>query len=395
MTGDSEQPNADVASVESAAEALTAVTSLMEQRRRYEGWIAGLDSRREATPSHVFARVHGDYTARLQVVIQELSAHADGLRSEMEALEGRLHVIEQDQQAAQDERSEGELRAHVGELSPEDWAAMSSRSDDRLAELAMSLADVEQERARTRELLDEAERPALDATRAEGKQELTATPARAEEQASRVSGRVSRPSTVVAADGEASASVVEEASVPSSLSEELPLMELSASVIAAEQQILEIEDRRSGATAAADVAAAEVATAEKSTDAPAGASRFDELAFLSSVVDAPVGEVEQGPSDRPDEKARRNSFAQEQAEDEPIVNLSDKRRTPLDHMKAMPDIEREMDAPFASNVTGNHPIKLTENPAEGAKTLKCGECGAMNYPTEWYCERCGAELASL
>jgi uncharacterized OB-fold protein len=32
---------------------------------------------------------------------------------------------------------------------------------------------------------------------------------------------------------------------------------------------------------------------------------------------------------------------------------------------------------------------------DGAKTLKCSECGAMNYPTEWYCERCGAELASL
>lgn len=30
-----------------------------------------------------------------------------------------------------------------------------------------------------------------------------------------------------------------------------------------------------------------------------------------------------------------------------------------------------------------------------AKTLKCGECGALNRPTEWYCERCGAELAAV
>lgn len=30
-----------------------------------------------------------------------------------------------------------------------------------------------------------------------------------------------------------------------------------------------------------------------------------------------------------------------------------------------------------------------------ARTLKCGECGTMNRPTEWYCERCGAELADL
>jgi hypothetical protein len=30
-----------------------------------------------------------------------------------------------------------------------------------------------------------------------------------------------------------------------------------------------------------------------------------------------------------------------------------------------------------------------------AKTLKCGECGTLNRPTEWYCERCGAELAAV
>ncbi|HEU4628221.1 MAG TPA: hypothetical protein VFS08_00690, partial [Gemmatimonadaceae bacterium] len=30
-----------------------------------------------------------------------------------------------------------------------------------------------------------------------------------------------------------------------------------------------------------------------------------------------------------------------------------------------------------------------------AKTLRCQECGTMNYPTEWYCERCGGELATL
>ncbi len=38
-----------------------------------------------------------------------------------------------------------------------------------------------------------------------------------------------------------------------------------------------------------------------------------------------------------------------------------------------------------------------ERPSQAAapKTLKCGECGTLNRPTEWYCERCGAELAAL
>ena len=34
-------------------------------------------------------------------------------------------------------------------------------------------------------------------------------------------------------------------------------------------------------------------------------------------------------------------------------------------------------------------------PPGQAKTLKCAECGTLNRPTEWYCERCGAELAAL
>ena len=32
---------------------------------------------------------------------------------------------------------------------------------------------------------------------------------------------------------------------------------------------------------------------------------------------------------------------------------------------------------------------------EPQKTLRCTECGTMNLPTEWYCERCGGELAAF
>jgi hypothetical protein len=43
--------------------------------------------------------------------------------------------------------------------------------------------------------------------------------------------------------------------------------------------------------------------------------------------------------------------------------------------------------------------KPVPTPPEGRpevnKTLKCPECGTPNYPTEWYCERCGGELATM
>jgi hypothetical protein len=50
---------------------------------------------------------------------------------------------------------------------------------------------------------------------------------------------------------------------------------------------------------------------------------------------------------------------------------------------------------FIKSVTLDPP-RGSDRPAPvGAKTLKCGECGALNRPTEWYCERCGAELAAV
>lgn len=39
--------------------------------------------------------------------------------------------------------------------------------------------------------------------------------------------------------------------------------------------------------------------------------------------------------------------------------------------------------------------KSTPRSSQAVKTLKCAECGTLNYPTEWYCERCGGELAAL
>jgi hypothetical protein len=43
----------------------------------------------------------------------------------------------------------------------------------------------------------------------------------------------------------------------------------------------------------------------------------------------------------------------------------------------------------------NMPAFLKDMPTEQVKTLKCQECGTMNFPTEWYCERCGGELAAM
>jgi hypothetical protein len=100
-------------------------------------------------------------------------------------------------------------------------------------------------------------------------------------------------------------------------------------------------------------------------EAPAAQqTELDELAFLRSVSE----DERQGPA------AARASGAM-RAIEEPVA------ATPAPGKNAVgAEKEKKESAPRASKAT---------------KSLKCRECGTMNLPTEWYCERCGAELAAL
>jgi hypothetical protein len=107
------------------------------------------------------------------------------------------------------------------------------------------------------------------------------------------------------------------------------------------------------------------------TSAPertAGLGAFDDLEFLRSVVDSRSLGTPTPASPPPEPASLATASAARQS------------GTPL---------------PGAPRVTGSVPIFLRDVPSEQTKTLKCQECGTLNYPTEWYCERCGAELAAL
>lgn len=99
---------------------------------------------------------------------------------------------------------------------------------------------------------------------------------------------------------------------------------------------------------------------------PKAAAPVDELAFLKSVT----GE-QQVPRKVPPKK------------------MSDSGP-----MRAI-DIAQEPPAVAVDSDTDGAAPAARPGAASNAKTLKCGECGTLNRPTEWYCERCGAELAAL
>lgn len=103
----------------------------------------------------------------------------------------------------------------------------------------------------------------------------------------------------------------------------------------------------------------------RAAPAPRKESALDELDFLKSVT----GE----------QSAVRRAA--------PVVRKGDSGP-----VKAIPMSSDPAEATDASETGSGIP---SAGAATATKTLKCGECGTLNRPTEWYCERCGAELAAL
>lgn len=398
-------------SKEPAASPLTTVSGLMAERRRFESWLAGLEARRDTTPARVFARVHADYTSRLEAVVGQLTSHTQGLRDELGSLATRLAAIHDEQQQVRDERAEAELRAHVGELTPAEWESTARAADERIDRLSSRHAELETELQRTRELLTDAERPATPHLAS------AAVPARPRDASveATVSASVNAamaeatPGSLAAvgdsAEGEVHVPAAKEPAAPAprpaerrvAPAEEVEVpTEVTPSVIAAEAKLLEESPAAPGPNDTAKPAARN--------------SSFDELAFLSSVVDTPP-KAPAKPAAEPPRRGAGDAVAPRAAAapplsappaapPRPVASQPRERDSGIVNMDATADTSAlgrpaKKGTPMAANISGNNPIILKDKPGEGAKTLKCADCGAMNYPTEWYCERCGAELASL
>jgi hypothetical protein len=377
-----EETGAEARRDEGDANSLTLVESLMAERRKYEQWLAALEARRSTTPERVFSRVHADYHDRLDAVIEQLKEHTEGLRAELASLTLRLTALEEEQQQRHDERAEAELRAHVGELSREAWEQIARDADQSIGTLESKHSELESERGKTRELLAEAERPSP----ARGAATIATAPAAAPPAPSpAATPPAAAPAAVTAPPAAQTAPRVAPPARPAETVAPAQPTEVPRPAVAAESRMPDVA-AQAAEHVDADVTPRPTQRADANRLSGETKGTFDELAFLSSVVNTPPGALDPAPADRPDERARRDSFAQ-RAPDEGIVNLSGDTALNAGAPRAS--------SPLSMNVSGNIPIVLKDKSSEAAKSLKCGECGAMNYPTEWYCERCGAELASL
>jgi hypothetical protein len=120
----------------------------------------------------------------------------------------------------------------------------------------------------------------------------------------------------------------------------------------------------------------------------------DELAFLRSVT----GQGGAKPSSRsatrtqePQPRAApesRSSAAPQSAQ--ALAAVEEVGINPAPNLVELPPAEPEP-APPARESAARKPSGGTVK----EKKISCGECGAQNLPTEWYCEKCGAELSAF
>ncbi|HTC23425.1 MAG TPA: hypothetical protein VK688_03635 [Gemmatimonadales bacterium] len=314
------------------------IEALLHERARFQQWLAKLDSAAGNAPPAVRAKVRADYQGRLHAVIDELKSHAETIRSALDRHRESQRDLSGRQSEAQESLAEAEVRHVVGEYADADWERMRGEATHTIEALQTELEKIGTEIDRLVEVqgfIAEPDEPAQPEAEPE-------TPA--------------EPEPVPIAELEAPRAPPPIEMLP----DPTPDIAAAAGSPPRLDQIpdLTVVPGGGGAPRFVPKPAAEGGRGRPPVAAPAASGpkvvHGDELAFLKSVSG----------DDRKTGPRRSGETARPEAPAEPVATA----------------------APQPSVKPGQ---------ASQAKTLKCGECGTLNRPTEWYCERCGAELAAL
>lgn len=336
-------------------EELAAVEQLLAESDALRGWLARLEQAPSAAPDTVRQRVRRDYQQRLDQITAGLRAHADVIesklsddRSEYADLDGRATV-------SREALAEAELRHAVGEYDRERFETEQRRHSSDLETYHLSLSAVGDRIAKLEQIHALVERP------------------------------------------------------PRALAIEIAPEDVEEVAVVPEVHTLSAAD------------AELVAIADLAPDADQALAIFDEAppegdggAAVAGTVDAPVPET--GPlSFRPTGNgveparpaappARPRPFESAAPLGIPTADAPPRFVRPGERFVAhppppappsrVPEPSREATSSFSDEIaTAGAAPEVTAMPV--GRTLRCGECGAMNRPLEWYCEKCGAELTAV
>ncbi len=361
----------------------TSIEKLLEDRAQFVSWLTRLNSSAGApspVPEAVRGRVRADYERRLEAVLEELRSHTSALEEQVSGLEARAGELAARESEHKEHLSEAEIRHMVGEYDDSKWEGIRTELLKVLAHVHDELSQTHAEVDRLNEVLGTIRSPVAPDPEPAPIPEPPPPPA--------PPTIASGPRPAVTSSGSRAALPAEPVAPPPAPTPAPPPPAMDPPRPAASAPAAtEIPFRPAPPRPQPKAPAPPPAPAPRKEEQPSrtlwfpsgkpaetsgGGAKLDELAFLKSVTG---NEAPAAPPPPPAPPARGRASGGFTRAPEPVI----------------PEAPPEPKAPAAPAADAGK----DRSSGSGQKTLKCGECGTLNRPTEWYCERCGAELAAL
>ena len=363
-------------------ESNTPIDRLLQDRAQFVSWLTRLNSGTDspAVPEAVRGRVRADYERRLTAVVEELRGHTSALEGQVEGLSARRDELAVREREQQEHLSEAEIRHLVGEYDEVRWDGIRAELMKVILAVREELGNTTQEIDRLTEVLSTIRAPLVPPTPPPVIAPIPAPPP--------LTASAPRPVAMPELLPPVPVSVMPELIAPLPPAPEPIRPAAAAAAPAASSGGTEIPFRPVTPRSQPQQPAPPKAAPKKDEGAgrtlwfpsgkptDGGGDKLDELAFLKSVTG---NEAPAAPASVPTPRPRPSGGFTRQAE--PIAPPPAPKAAPM----AVPT-----PPPAAAPAD-----ETRDRPSGAQKTLKCGECGTLNRPTEWYCERCGAELAAL
>lgn len=356
---------------------LDEVKKILEERDALNGWLAKLDAAQSDAPQAVRARVRQDYERRLEGVTDRLRSHSETISNRLDEDRKEHADLSARARLSRDALAEAELRHAVGEYDSGKFESERSRHTGDLETYELSLGAIAERIERLEDVHNlvsgDAPVPTNDAPTA-----AVTTDAAA-------SRHESDAESVVPIEELEVEAVVETINEPAGVdSDEAALL-----AVFEPDESTPTDPNSSGA----DEAPA-VSTARSESDQPDPAK--PEVSDQGPLTFIPRGQA--GAPQRRNPAATAPPLGMSHRDQAPkfVRPALDSRGSEL----ASAGAEGESVATEELEVTGvereREPVLPSQEAAAGPtpRTLRCGECGGMNRPLEWYCEQCGAELTA-
>ncbi|MFN8654090.1 MAG: zinc finger Ran-binding domain-containing protein [Gemmatimonadales bacterium] len=354
------------------------IERLLQDRAQFVSWLTRLNSAEgvPTVPEGVRSRVRADYERRLEAVLLELRGHTSALEEQVAGLTARANELSGKEAELKEQLSEAEVRHVVGEYDDGKWDGIRSELTKVILALREEINNTGNEVTRLNDVLGTIRAPVL--TEAAAPEPPAPPPpapppppppAPAPPPVAQTPPRPAlnnsgpRPAMPEMIPLSPEPPEVPEAARPAASATELPFRAITPKVV----------PNKPAAGAKADAPGRTLWFPSGKPNE--GGQKLDELAFLKSVTDEEASAHMAPPAPAPPPPAPAPP--------------------PPAPKPPRPSGGFTKPATIEPSPEPKAPAQDKDRASAGQKTLKCGECGTLNRPTEWYCERCGAELAAL